>query len=416
MRSLALITLLSSYLFSGVVVSYERTNEDAQAMVSKIFSGLEGVSLSPAQNEAKALYELKSSTSPTMALCYSNTIDGIKKQGGAERLLEYMMITPLLKGELHVIVRAGDTRFKSINDLERHNVGMGLSGTALNLMAKSLFVDNDIGVSEFNYELEESMGRLMGGGLDAVVAIGQAPIGTLKRYEGKFKLLNVASVNNSRSATIPASSYGLSGDVMSIASDLLLIGKKDSIAQNNLTPLMSKLTRKLISHKSTNMESICSNNGQYPIPVASTLASNCTQYQNELVSSGKKEVVVTIDLLRVASRIEDIEIYMDALSANQMVGGLSNDSENAKLKQVFGYFQKHKESSPNSKLLIKSFVGSSQGDAYSNAQVVFKYLQKSGISRGDMVIKSFNQDSFCLNPQKPHCNFLNRKVIFEFVD
>jgi len=414
MKSLSIVALLSSYIFAGVNVSYDSKNDAVSSLVAKLFGGVENISLNPASNEAKALYDLKTLSSPTMAICYSNTIDGIKAQGGSEKLDEYLMLTPLLKGQLHLIVRA-NAPFKSIHDLERHNVSMGLSGSALNLTSKTLFIDSNVGVSEFNYDLNEAMGRLLGGGVDAVVAIGNAPIEELKKYQGHFKLLNVAS-SGKKSTTIGADKYGLSGDVISVASDLILIAKKEVVTQNNLTPLASKITRKLISDKLSSVEAICSNNGGYSLSVSPTLSTTCTQYQNELISSGKKEVVITLDLLRQANSIEEIELYIDSLQSSQMIGGLSKDTELSKLQQVYNLLKKQKERSPNAKLMIKSYVGSTQSDGYENAQVIFKYLQKSGISRGDMIIKSFNQDTFCKDPKKQHCNFLNRKLLFEFIE
>ena len=66
--------------------------------------------------------------------------------------------------------------------------------------------------------------------------------------------------------------------------------------------------------------------------------------------------------------------------------------------------------------MIKSYVNSNETDAYDNAQYIFKQLRRMGVSRSDMIIKSFNNSTFCKNPQKPYCSFLNRKIIFEFLN
>lgn len=410
LKGVTLLTLLSTLLFSTVTISYDRNNDDAQTAISQTFNGVDNISLSPAPNEGKALYELGNFDQTVMAVCYSSTLDGIAQHGGSNKLSKYMLVTPLVKGELHLIVRK-DSKFKSIYDLERRNISMGYDGSAVNLTAKSIFVDANIAVSEFNYELNEAMRRLLGGGIDAVVAIGHAPISILQNYEGKFKLLNVPSTGNYKSATIQGSKYGLGKDTMTFAGDLLLIAKKDAVAKYSLNTLLSSVTRNLLQSNNSTLNEICSNNGNYGLSVSPSLRSSCTQYQNELASQGSSEVVITLDLLRQANSIGEIEIYNDALRHNTAVGGLSFDTEQAKLKQLSALFAKEK----GAKLLIKSYVNSSEGDAYSNAQYIFQYLRKTGVNRSNMIIKSFNESSFCHDPNKPYCSFLNRKITFEVV-
>lgn len=410
MRGVILSILLTYSLVAGITTSYERNNDDAGRLVPELFNGVDNLSLSPAENESKALYQLAHRDNTVMSLCYSTTLEGIKRHSSTDKLSKYLLVTPVLKGELHLIVRA-NSRFKTIYDLERHNVGMGFQGGATHLTAQSVFVDANIAVSEFHYSLNESMRRLIGGGLDAVVALGKAPIDVLGNYEGKFKLLSVPSTGHHRSATIQASQYGLSRNVMTLASDLLLIAQKDAVNKQSLNTLLSKVTRNLLHAHGTDVNSICSGNGNYGLNVSPTLRSSCIQYENELASSGKGEVVaVALDLLRQANSLEEVEIYSDALRQNKAVGGLSFETEAAKLKQVYGFYK----NGGGSKLMIKSYVNSNENDAYLNAQFIFKQLRKMGISRSDMIIKSFNQSSFCKNPQKPHCGFLNRKITFEF--
>lgn len=411
MKNILTFLLLSGSLMAGITTSYERNNDDAERLVPELFGGVNNISLSPAVNESKALYQLSHNSNTVMSLCYSTTLESIQQHSSSDKLSKYLLVTPVLKGELHLIVPA-NSRFKTIYDLDRHNVSMGLEGTATHLTAQSIFLDAHIGVSEFHYDLNEAMRRLIGGGLDAVVALGKSPISILGNYQGKFKLLSVPSTGSHRSATIQASQYGLSRNVMTLASDLLLIAKKDAVNKQSLNTLLSKVTRNLLHANGTDINSICSGNGNYGLNVSRSLSSTCTQYQNELASSGKGKVVVALDLLRQANTIDDVEIYYDALRHNKAVGGLSFDTESAKLKQVYSFYTKNK----GAKLMIKSYVNSNEGDAYSNAQFIFKQLRKMGISRSDMIIKSFNQSSFCQDTQKPHCGFLNRKITFEFME
>jgi len=410
MKGLITFILLTYSLVATVVTSYERNNDDANRLVSELFNGVSNISLSPTANESQALYQLANADSTIMSLCYSTTLENIKKHSSSDKLSKYLLVTPVLKGELHLIVLA-HSRFKTIYDLEKHNIGMGLEGSATDLIAQTLFVDANIPVSEFHYTLNESMRRLIGGGVDAVVALGKAPIDILGNYQGKFKLLSVPSTGDHQSATIEANHYNLSRNVMTIASDLLLIAKKDALKGQNLNTLLSKSTRNLLHANGTDMNSICSNNGNYGLNVSPTLRSSC-KYQNELANSGNGgEVMVTLDLLRQANSLEQVEIYNDALRQNKAVGGLSFDTEAAKLKQVYDFYKR----GGGSKLMIKSYVNSNENDAYLNAQFVFKHLRKMGIHRSDMIIKSFNQSNFCKNTQKAHCNFLNRKIVFEFI-
>jgi len=411
MKKLIIFILCGYSLMAAVTTSYERSNEDAQKIVSEVFSGVKNISLSPVQNEGKALYQLSHTDNTVMSLCYSSTLDGIRQHSSEDKLSKYLLVTPLLKGQVHLIV-SSNSRFKTIYDLERHNVSMGEEGTSTHLTAQSIFIDANINVSEFHYSLNEAMRRLIGGGLDAVVALGKAPIDVLGNYDGKFKLISVPSTGNHQSATIDASNYNLSANTMTLASDLLLIAKKESVSKYSLNTLLSQVTRNLLHGQGTDVNAICSGNGNYGLNVSPTLRSTCTQYQNELVSSGKSKVVVSLDLLRQANTIDDVEIYYDSLRQNKAVGGLSSDTELAKLKQVYNFYK----SAGGSKLMIKSYVNSNESDAYENAQFIFKTLRKMGISRSNMIIKSFNQSTFCKNPQKPHCGFLNRKITFEFID
>ena len=410
MRGLILFSLLTLSLTASVTTSYERDNDDAGRLVAELFSGVNNISLSPVKNESKALYQLSHNDNTAMSICYSTTLENIKRHSKVDKLSKYLLVTPLLKGELHLIV-SSNSRFKTIYDLERHNIGMGLEGTATHLIAQSIFLDANIPVSEFHYTLNESMRRLIGGGLDAVVALGKAPIDVLKNYKGKFKLITVPSTGSHMAATIDGSKYGLSSSTMTLASDLLLIAKKDSVNKQSLNTLLSKVTRNLLHANETDVNSICSGNGNYGLSVSRSLSSSCTQYQNELASSRGKKVVVALDLLRQASSLEMVEIYNDALRYDKAVGGLSFDTESSKLKQVYNFYKQNK----GAKLMIKSYVNSNEGDAYSNAQYIFKQLRRMGIPRSDMIIKSFNQSSFCQDTKKPYCNFLNRKITFESV-
>ncbi|KIM05301.1 MAG: hypothetical protein KU29_09880 [Sulfurovum sp. FS06-10] len=411
MKKLLTFLFLSGLLMAGITTSYERDNDDAGRLVPEMFSGVSSISLSPTENESKALYQLSHNANTVMSLCYSTTLESIKQHGSADKLSKYLLVTPVLKGELHLIVPA-NSRFKTIHDLERHNVSMGLEGTATHLTAQSIFVDANIAVSEFHYDLNEAMRRLIGGGLDAVVALGKSPIAVLDNYKGQFKLVSVPSTGSHASATIQGSQYGLSRNVMTMATDLILIAKKDAVSQYSLNTLLSKVTRNLLHGNGTDINSICSGNGNYGLMVSPTLGSSCTQYQNEASSSGKGQVLVSLDLLRQANSIDDVEIYSDALRQNKAIGGLSSDTEIAKLKQVYGFYK----NSQGAKLMIKSYVNSGESDAYNNAQQIFKQLRKMGIGRSDMIIKSFNESTFCKDTQKPHCGFLNRKITFEFIE
>ena len=411
MRGLIIFILFTYSLLATVTISYERSNDDAERLVPELFNKVNNISLSPATNESKALYQLSHNSNTVMSLCYSTTLENIKKHTKGDKLSKYLLVTPVLKGEVHLIVSI-NSRFKTIYDLERHNVGMGIADSATNLIAQSIFLDANVPVSEFHYTLNESMRRLIGGGLDAVVALGKAPIDVLGNYQGKFRLLNVPSTSYHRATTIDGSNYGLASTTSTVASDLLLIAKKDSVYKYSLNTMLSQITRNLLYANGTDVNSICSDNGNYPLSVSPTLNSTCTQYQNEQLSSGNKKVVVTLDLLRQANSIDSVEIYSDALRQNKAVGGLSFDTEVAKIKQVYNFYKK----AQGSKLMIKSYVNSNETDAYDNAQYIFKQLRRMGVSRSDMIIKSFNNSTFCKNPQKPYCNFLNRKILFEFLN
>jgi hypothetical protein len=413
MKKITLFLCITNFLFATNTVTYERYNDDAVNLVPELFSGINSLSLSAIENESTALYKLSHTSNTIMSLCYSTTLEGIEAHGGASKLSKYTLVAPVKKGQLHLIVPIR-SRFKSIYDLERHNVSMDIEGTATDLIAQTLFLDAKITVSAFHYDLNEAMRRLIGGGLDAVVALGKSPIDVLQNYQGKFKLITVPASSGHKSVIINGSSYGLSTNTPTLSSDLLLIGKKDAIEKQSLNPLLSKITRNLLHSNQADVQSICANNGIYPLSVSSTLRSSCNQYQNELQSSGehKGEVIVALDLLRQANSIEEIEIYNDALRHNKAVGGLSYDTEVAKLKQVHRFYK----NAHGSKLIIKSYVNSNEGDAYQNAQFIFKQLRKMGINRGDMILKSFNQSTFCHNNQKAHCNFLNRKILFEFLN
>lgn len=406
MKRLFTFIALTYSLVAGVNTSYERNNEDVQNIVPKLLKGITSISLSPVQSESKALYQLSHSSSTVMSLCYSTTLENIQAHTQEDKLLKYMLVTPVHKGEVHLIV-ARNSRLKTVYDLERHNIGMGLEGSSTHLIGQSLFLDADISVREFNYTLNESMRRLIGGGLDAVVAIGKAPIQTLKNYQGKFKLISIPATGSHRNTNILGHSYGLSMDTMTLSGDLLLIAKKDAL--HSSTPLWSKTIRNLLFSKDTDVNALCSDNGHYGLSVFRGLKSACTEYQNQALSRGDKKVVIALDLLRQSNSLDEIEIYNDALRHGMSVGGLNFNTESSKLQQVYKFFKKNK----NAKLLIKSYVNSTEGDAYSNAQFIFKQLKKMGIRRSNMIIKSFNQSTFCTNSQKPHCDFLNRKIIFE---
>ena len=410
MRGLILITLFTCSLLATVTSSYESSNDDAERLMPELFNKVNSVSLSPMPNESKALYQLSHNANTVMSLCYSTTLENIKKHSKADKLSKYLLVTPVLKGEVHLIVSI-NSRFKTIYDLERHNIGMGPVDTATNLIAQSIFLDANIPVSEFHYTLNESMRRLIGGGLDAVVALGKVPIDVLGSYRGKFRLLNVPSTYH-RATTIDGTNYGLASNTNTMASDLILIAKKDAVDKYSLNTVLSKVTRNLLYANGTDTSSICSDNGNYGLSVSPTLSSTCTQYQNEQLRSGSKKLVMTLDLLRQADSIDAVEIYTDALRQNKTVGGLSSETEVAKIKQVYNFYKEAK----GSKLMIKSYVNSNENDAYENAQYIFKQLRRMGISRSNMIIKSFNNSTFCKNPQKPYCNFLNRKITFEFLN
>lgn len=409
MKSLIIFFLFNYFLIAGVTTSYENNNDDARILIPKLFNGVNNISLSPTNNESQALYQLSHKKETLMSLCYSTTLEGIIKHNTSDKLSKYMLVTPILKGEVHLIISA-NSRFRTINDLEKHNVSMGVEGTANNLIGKSIFLDANIPISEFHYSFNEGMRRLLGGGIDAVVALGKSPLALLSNYKGKFKLLSIPSNGTHRNATIRNDVYGLAGNTMTISSDLLLIAKRKEIEQHSLNTLLSQVTRNLLHSNGVDIPSLCSNNGNYGLSVSSTLNASCTQYKNELANSGKGKVIVALDLLRQANSIEEVEIYNDALRKNKAIGGLSFDTESAKFKQVYDFFKKEK----GSKLIIKSYVNSNEGDAYTNAKFIFKYLRKMGINRGDMIIKSFNNNNFCLDNKQHECNFLNRKIIFEF--
>ena len=411
MRGLILFTLFTCSLLANITATYESSNDDAERLMPELFNKVNSVSLSPMPNESKALYQLAHNSNTVMSLCYSTTLENIQKHTKSDKLSKYLLVTPVLKGEVHLIVNI-NSRFKTIYDLERHNVGMGVVDSATNLIAQSIFLDANVPVSEYHYSLNESMRRLIGGGLDAVVALGKAPIDLLGSYQGKFRLLNVPSTSYHRATTIDGSKYGLATNTSTLASDLVLISKKEAVDKYSLNTIFSKVTRNLLYANGTDVNSICSDNGNYGLSVSPTLNSACTQYQNEQLSSGSKKVVMTLDLLRHADSLDAVEIYSDALLKNRTVGGLSSETEVAKIKQVYNFYREAK----GSKLMIKSYVNSNENDAYENAQYIFKTLRKMGISRSDMIIKSFNESTFCKNPQKPYCSFLNRKITFEFLN
>ena len=398
--TLFIYTLLSA----STNVAYDRNSVEIEQILSKITFDVKGVSTKPVLNQSKGLYEIKNFEEVSMTTISSVTLNAIFKND-ATKANSYTLISPLETQQIHIAVNKL-SQYKTIYDLNNRNVNIGIEGNAMDLFSMSLTsVFKIMFNKQYNRPNSAIANMLQGGGIDAVMFSGKVPSAYLTKYKAHIRLISIPSMAGFKQTMIDKKIYNQDSDTMSIESSLLLISTNEYLNNNPMS--VNKIIDNIFINKQVNKSGICNKN--YVLKTYQYQKSKCISFiRTKNVSKSNKPQKKVLNLVKTITSVEDINIYTNALLHNKGFGGLSKKTELNKLNKLIKYYKEEGAK----KIIIKSY--SSNSKAYKEGQKIFKLLKKRGVKRGNMIIKSFNENR-CSKKTNIECQYINNKVTFELL-
>ena len=402
---LYLVFITLTLLSAATNIAYDRNNVEIEQILSKVVFDIEDISVRPVLNQSKGLYQIKDFDDVSMATSLSVTLNAINNDDPS-KANKYTLISALQKQKIHIVVSKA-SQYRTIYDLNNRNVNVGVEGNAMDLFSMSLSsVFKIMFNKQYNKPQSAITNMIQGGGIDAVMFSEKLPFEFLSKYKEHIRLISIPSMKGFKQVIINKKTYNQDNDVMSIESDLVLIGSNEYISNNQIS--VNKIIDNIFNNKQIDKLDIC--NRAYVLQTYQYQKSKCSHF-NKMKNIGKldKPKKQLLNLVKKINSIEDIEVYSYALLKKKTFGGLSKQTELKKLEEIIKYY---KEEGGSQKIIIKSY--SSSSDAYKGGQKIFKLLKKRGVKRGNMIIKSFNQTK-CNKKADMECQYINNKVIFEFL-
>jgi hypothetical protein len=208
------------------MLSYDRSNFEIEKVLGYALKNTSGIIAKPVASEARALYELGHLHEVGLAVSYSNTLIEIQKEAQKDSLLKYTVVTPLIKGQLHIVVPK-NSGIKTFHDLDGKSVNVGLKDGPLHLLSNAIAKKTNTYVKPYFFDSESALnGMLSGEGVDAVFIADSAPVKFLEKYSKYIRLINLFVPFGQDKVTIQKKHYGMEGDISTISTDLILLGKK----------------------------------------------------------------------------------------------------------------------------------------------------------------------------------------------
>jgi len=400
------LILLSQAIFANTNIAYDRNNIELEQILSKIVFNIPTIATKPVLNQSKGLYQIKNFDDVSITTIMLITLNAINNNN-PNKVKKYTILSPLQQQQLHLVV-SKNSRYKTIYDLNNRNVNVGREGNGIDLFTLSL---SSVFKLKFNNQYNDTeasiLNMIKGAGIDAVMFSDKVPSKYLNKYKDYIRLINIPTMKGFKQSLINKKVYKQNNDTISVASDTLLIATNKYV--NNTPDDTNKLIDNIFKNSKIDKSAIC--NQSYMFPIYPYQKSTCTHYAQSLKSPNKSNYTrkISLSLVKKINTIEDIEIYNYALVKNILFGGLSKKTELKKINLLLKFY---KEEGKSSKIIIKSY--SSTGNANKAARKLFKILKKKGVSRGKMIIKSFNEQK-CSNTSDNNCKYINSKITFEFI-
>lgn len=402
MRVFVFLIALISFSLASVKIAYDRNNLFLEEHLNKITSSMESTKLVPMESETAGLYEMGQLDSVNMAVTSIIVLNGIN-QNDSTKLSKYSLITPLKTESIFIAVNK-NSKYKSVYDLNNRNVNFGLENSFLDLFSVTLASSFNLFFNKYYGDNEEALNNMLGGnGLDAVVFSSDINSKLFQKYKGSVRFLSIPNIEGLKQKSFEKTLVSQEKDLYTVKSDLVLIAKKTFL--ENSPEIANKIVNQASKHISS--ENMCSTHINI-ISKSPYLIQACESKKSKGTSSKAKEPVKVLNLVKKIDSIEDIEIYLYAILKNKSFGGLNKETEAKKLHKVVEFFNEEKSLGTAKKILIKSYAKGKLG--YQGGKKIFKLLQKKGISRGDMIIKSINIQNKCKDQE---CLDINSKVSFE---
>lgn len=402
------LLLFSNTLFANTKIVYDRNNIELEQILSKIVFNIDSVTTKPVLNQSKGLYQIKNFDDVSLATTLSVTLDAINNRD-ASKIDNYTLVSPLATQQIHIVV-SKTSRFKTIYDLNKRNVDVGIEENAMDYFTLSLSSAFNLKFNNQYNDVDRAIFSMINGaGIDAVIFSDKVPSSYLSKYKEYVRLINIPSMRGFKQTIINKDIYKQKNDTISVESDMLLICKNE-YAQTNPAEI-NKMIDNIFKNPKIDKNAICNKN--YVIKTAPYQIMACGNFiklQKEAKEAKKPKSVKkpSLNLIKKIESVEDIQVYNYALVKNKNFGGLNKKTELKKLNQLVKLYKDEEAS----KIIIKSY--SSDGNAYQAGQKVFKLLKKKGISRSNMIVKSFNENR-CNDKSDTTCIYLNSKVLFEFI-
>jgi len=402
MRVLIFLIAISSFVFATVRIAYDRNNIYLEEYLNKTTASIENIKLVPMKSDTTVLYELGQLGNVDLAVTNATVLNGIN-QNDSNKLSNYTLITPL-KSEVIFIAVSKNSSYKSIYDLNNRNINFGIENSALDLFSLTLSSNFNLVFNRYYDDSDIALNNMIrGSGLDAVVFSSNIKSELFQKYKDSIRFLNIPNIQGLRQKSFKKTLIFQEKDLHTVKSDLVLISKKEFIENN--PEIANQIINQVSNHIS--IENMCSTN----ISIIQSYS-----YLNQVCQAKRKskfpnKQVKVLNLIKKINSIEDIEIYLYSLLKNESIGGLNKDTEIKKLNKLVAFFKEEKSLGGAEKLIIKSHANGSLG--YKGGKRIFKLLRKKGISRSDMIIKSFNLKNDCKDNEE--CQYINNKVVFELL-
>lgn len=399
-----------NFLLSNTNITYDRNNLFLENSLHKIVSDIPSLSLKPVINESKALYELGKLSTVSLSTTTQTILNGIY-QNTPKKLLNYTLLSSLRKEVVYIIVNKSSP-YKTIYDLNNRNISINQENSAMDLFTLSLTSSLGLTFNKYYEDTKTAVSNMLQrNGLDAVIFSGSLPSSIIEKYKEYIRLINIPNMESFQSTIIGKDIYRQKEDTRTIQSNILLIGKNEYIKEN--PEVVNQLINKILENINTSF------NCTFKVPIIQSysylnqMCQNILKDSTSAISKTRKKTKVILNLVKEINSVEDIEIYVGSLFKNTTIGGLSKKTELKKLTKVIQYYTQEKSLESEIKIIIKSYANNASG--YRGGKKIFKLLQKKGVSRGNMIIKSFNTKKICKEENSEECQYLENKVTFEFL-
>ncbi len=404
MKFLFGLILLFDISFASIKIAYDKHNIYLEEYLNKITLLIQNIKLIPLDNESIVLYELGQLKTVDLAVTSLSVLHGIN-QNDSKKLSNYTLISPLKSEAIFIAVRK-DSAYNSIYDLHNRNINFGVENSSIDLFSLTLMSNFDIVFNQYYDNSEIALTNMISGnGLDAVAFSDNINSKIIKKYKNSIRFISVPNIKGFNQIIFKKEKISQEKDLRTIQSDLVLISEK-SFTENN-PEIVNQIINEISKHILEN--NMCGTNINI-IKKYSYLIQTCIAKKRNHTSTKKIKI---LNLVKKIDSVEDIEVYLYALLKNKSFGGLNKNTEFKKLNKLFNFYKEEKNIGNIQKLIIKSYGNSLLN--HKGGKKIFKFLQKKGISRGDMIIKSFNIKNQCNNKDNKECQYINSKVNFELL-